>query len=96
MYEYFIPHFSQSAASSLKYLTEPRDEMLNMTSLMLASTTADFIQNKQQRAEYLRTVAYNPKTAFHHKWLSDTSIFTFLQNKMLKPDWPKTEAGVRM
>lgn len=81
MYKYFIPHFSQSAASSLKCLTEPRNAMLNMISSTLASTTADFIQNKQQCAEYLRTGAYNPKTAFHQKWPLDTSVFSFLNDK---------------
>lgn len=72
------------------FWTEPRNEMLNMTYLMLASTATDFIQNKQQHADSLRTVAYNPKPAFLHKWPINTSIFTFLQNKMMKPDSPKT------
>lgn len=64
MYKYFIPCFSQSAASSLKRLTEPRNEMLNMTTLMLVNTIVDFIQNKQQRAQDLGSVVHNPKNVF--------------------------------
>lgn len=56
---------------------------------MLASTTTDFIQNKQQYADSVRTVAYNPKPAFLHKWPVNASVLTFVQNKMMKPDSPK-------
>lgn len=52
-----------------------------MTFLMLTSTTADFIQNKQQHADYLRTVVCNPKTAFHQKLPLDASTFSFPNEK---------------
>lgn len=80
-----------------------------MTFLMLTNTTADFIQNKQQYAEYLRTVVYNPKTAFHQKWPLDASIFSFpneklwicsypavFKSKILEQISPKMEPGVHM
>lgn len=104
-----FPTLHKSVASSLKGLTElsSGNEILNMTSSMLASTTAVFLQNKQQCAEYLRTVAYSLKTTFHQKWPFDTSIFTFLnvkwcicshplllQKKMLMPNSPKAKGGV--
>lgn len=81
MKKYFTPYFSQTAASTLQLLSEPRNEMLAMIFLMLTSTTADFIQNKQQHAEYLRTVAHNPKTAYHQKWPLNASIFSFPNEK---------------
>lgn len=43
MHKYFTPCFSQSAASTLQLLTEPRNEMLAMTFLRLTSTTVDFM-----------------------------------------------------
>lgn len=83
--------------------------MKGWASLMLTTTTADFIQNKQQHAEYLRTVVYNPKIAFHQKWPLDASIFSFLnekwwicsypsvfQSKILEQSSPKAEPGVQM
>lgn len=81
MHKYFTHYFSQSAASTLQLSTEPRNEMLPMTFLMLTSTTADFIQNKQQHADYLRTVVCNPKTAFHQKLPLDASTFSFPNEK---------------
>lgn len=49
---------------------------------MLATTTADFLWNKKQSAEYLRTVAYSMKSTFHQKCLLGISIFTILNDKL--------------